>query len=85
MDACSGREHKLGKRIPVFDAVSYTHLDVYKRQDMQTVKDGISVPLNNPRKSVRLGKPGHLPPGWGTAEIKYGSLEQIPCCGRLGK
>lgn len=55
------------------------------RFDMHTVKDGISVPLNNPRKSVRLGKPGHLPPGWGTAEIKYGSLEQIPCCGRLGK
>lgn len=45
---------------------------------MHTVKDGISVPLNNPRKSVRLGNPGHLPPGWGTAEIKHGPLEPYP-------
>ena len=48
------------------------------RFDMHTVKDGISVPLNNPRKSVRLGNPGHLPPGWGTAEIKHGPLEPYP-------
>ena len=32
------------------------------RFDVHAVKAGISVPLNNPRKSVRLGKPRHLPP-----------------------